>query len=785
MKSLILFFALVSASVLGNNTDPAILGNVTGTVMDRQFQEPIPYASVSVKNSEGELITGTVSSEDGSFVLDELKEGTYIFQIQFMGYKTYSQEVVISDRKKNFHLGKIFLEADIAELDDVEVVAERSTIEQRIDRKVVNVGKDLTTMGTTASDIMNNIPSVSVDHEGNIALRGNQNVRVLLDGKPTNVDAATLLKQIPSTSIKQIELITNPSAKYDPEGMSGIINIILHKNTSLGFNGDLSGGVTFGKEVSANSNLNLNYREGKFNFYTNLGVNSRNNEFNGQIIDLTDDSGEFIEILGGNDSYLLKTGLDFYMNDRNTFSFYTRQNKFYEEVDGTLRIRYPQQPGRDFTQFIDTEEENLSSTYNVVYRHTFPKEGHSLEIEIDHNQYSNDEISEFTYTGNNTPAPYTDDVDKTRKQTVANVDYVLPLSNKSKLELGGETRLLRSENSFISSNENLVNIFFDFNRDIHSFYTTYGQNFDRWSYQVGARFENYQVEAIQGGNNIYEDDYITLYPSAFLTYTPGEKNSFQMSYSRRVDRPSFNQVNPVRQIATPRLTVVGNPALEPQFTNSVEINYTRKLGRNSLTAGVFHRMINDQITQVMEQDPQNEERIILSFDNAGTSTSSGVELAANMKPAKFWDMSVNFNLYSQDLEGYIGTTYVEEDNTQYRLQTNHTFKLTKQFRFQLFGMYVGPQKTLQFDIEEFYFLNTGFRYSFLKDKATLSINFNDIFNTNENRITTDRPIPQSAYFKPDTQQVNIGFTYRFGGGKNSALQRKQRDDNTAKGSGMF
>lgn len=785
MKSLILFFALVSASVFGNSPDPAILGNVTGTVMDQQFQEPIPYASVSVKNAEGELITGTVSSEDGSFVLDKLKEGNYIFQIQFMGYKTYSQEVIISDRKKDFHLGKIFLEADIAELDDVEVVAERSTIEQRIDRKVVNVGKDLTTMGTTASDIMNNIPSVSVDHEGNIALRGNQNVRVLIDGKPTNVDAATLLKQIPSTSIKQIELITNPSAKYDPEGMSGIINIILHKNTNLGFNGDLSGGVTFGNEVSANSNLNLNYREGKFNFYTNLGVNSRNNVFNGQIIDLTDDSGEFIEISGGNDSYLLKAGLDFYMDDRNTFSFYTRQNKFYEEVDGTLQIRYPQQPARDFTQFLDTEEENLSSIYNVVYRHTFPKEGHSLEIEIDHNQYSNDEISEFTYTGNTPSMAYTDDVDKTRQQTVANMDYVLPLNNKSKLELGGETRLLRSENSFMSSNENLANVLFDFNRDIHSFYTTYGQNFDRWSYQIGARFENYKVEAIQGGNTIYEDDYITLYPSAFITFTPGEKNSFQMSYSRRVDRPSFNQVNPVRQIATPRLSVVGNPALEPQFTNSVELNYTRKLGRNSLTAGVFHRMINDNITQVMEQDPQNEERIILSFDNAGTSTSSGVELSANLKPANFWDMSVNFNLYSQDLEGYIGTTYVEEDNTQYRLQTNQTFKLTKQFRFQLFGMYVGPQKTLQFNIEEFYFLNTGFRYSFLKDKATLSVNFNDIFNTNENRITTDRPIPQSAYFKPDTQQVNIGFTYRFGGGKNAALQRKQRDDNTAKGGGMF
>ena len=702
-----------------------------------------------------------------------------------MGYKSFTQEVKVTGGNREIKIGIIYLDAEVAELDTIELVAERSTIEQRIDRKVINVGKDLTTMGTTASDIMNNIPSVSVDQDGNIALRGNQNVKVLLDGKPTTMDAATLLKQIPSTSIKQIELITNPSAKYNPEGMSGIINIILHKNSNLGFNGDLSGGVTFGKAVSGNSNLNLNYRKGKFNFYTNLGANWRRNEFNGQIIDLTDDSGELIALKGGNDSYLVKAGVDFYMDDRNTISFFTRQNKFYEDDDGTLSVRYPQEPARNFTQLMDTEEENLSSTYNAVYRHSFPNEGHSLEVEVDYNQYSNDEITQFNYTGANPFDAYTDDVDKTRNQTIANIDYVLPIKERSKLELGGETRLLRSENSFNTSNENLEDVLFDFDQDIHSFYSTFGQNFEQWSYQVGARLENYKVEAIQGGQNIYEDDYITLYPSAFISYTPGEKNSYQMSYSRRVDRPSFNQVNPIRDIATPRLVVMGNPELDPQFTNSLEINYTRKMGKNSLTAGVFHRIIDDNISQVMEQDPLNEERIILSFDNTGTSTSSGLELSANLKPTTFWDMSVNFNLYSQDLEGFVGTTYIEEENTNYRVQTSQMFKVTKQLRFQLFGMYVGTQKTIQFDIDEIYFLNAGVRYSFLKDKASLSVNFNDIFNTNEQNITTDRPIPQAAYFKPDSQKVNLGFTYRFGGGKNKALDRKQRDDNTSEGGGLF
>ena len=431
----------------------------------------------------------------------------------------------------------------------------------------------------------------------------------------------------------------------------------------------------------------------------------------------------------------------------------------------------------NYTQFADIDQENLSSTYNAIYRHTFPKEGHTLELEVDHNKYSNDEITNFTYTGATNNEAYTDDVDKTRTQTIANLDYVLPVSESIKIEAGAESRILRSENSYLSSNPQLNDILYDYNRDIYSFYTTFGQNFEKWAYQVGARAEKFEVEAIQEESVIFEDDYLTLYPSAFLSFTPGENNSFQLSYSRRVDRPSFNQVSPVRDISTPRLSILGNPELEPQFTNSVELNYTRKLGKSSLTAGVFHRIINDNITQVMYTDPVNPERIILSFDNAGTSESSGVELSASIKPTSFWDFNANFNLYSQILEGYIGTTYIEEDNTNYRVQTNHTFKLTKNLRFQLFGMYVGPQKTLQFDIEEFYFMNAGARYSFLKDKASLSVNFNDIFNTNEQNITTDRPYEQTAYFNPDTQQINVGFSYRFGGGKNRALERKQRDDN--------
>ena len=786
MKKFIFILMLLFISIPGKAApDPEIVGTVTGVIMDKEFKEPIPYATVSVKDSTGQIIEGTVSAVDGSFSLEKLPEGSYIFQIQFMGYKTFTKEVVVSEKKKSFDLGTIFLEAEVAQLDDVEVVAERSTIEQRIDRKIINVGKDLTTMGATAADIMNNIPSVSVDQDGNIALRGNTNVRVLLDGKPTNMDAATLLKTIPSSSIKKVELITNPSAKYNPEGMSGIINIVLHKNANLGFNGDLSAGVNIANHTRANANLNMNYRTGKFNFYSTLGVNSGENSIHGYIRDVETGATEYPDLILGNTSRLGKLGLDFYLDDKNTLSFYTNQNLSNFKGRGDFGLKFPQEPERNYTQLLNTDEENLSSTYNFDYRHNFAKEGHEIELEVDYNRYNNDENTVTDYTGESAPTSFEEDVDRTEKTILTNLDYVNPLTETTKVEAGAEVRLRRTDNNYNTTNENLQDVFYTYDRDIYSFYSTFGQELGKWSYQLGARLENYNVDAGQDGENIYEDDYFTLYPSAFVTFTPGEKSSYQLSYSRRVDRPSLGQVNPVRQLSTPRLTVKGNPALKPQFTNSVEFNYTQKIKKTSLSAGVFYRMTSDEISQIVEDDPENPEHIILTFDNIGDNDSYGVELSASIQPFHFWDLNANFNFYSQTLQGYIGSVYLEKENNYYRLQANNTFKITKQFRMQLFGMYQSEISELQFDIEDRYFVNIGARYSFWNDKASLSLNLNDAFDTQVQKFSTNLPSPQEGELKNESRNLYLGFTYRFGGGKNKALQRKQRDDNTANGGGMF
>lgn len=786
MKHLLIIFCTVLLPLSASSTPTNFNeGSISGTIMDKDFEEPIPYATISVHDSTGNLISGTVSTAEGDFNLNNLANGTYTLKVQFMGFTPASRDFAITSTQKHVDLGIVYMDPSISELDDVTVVAESSTIEQRIDRKVVNVGKDLTATGPSAADIMNNIPSVSVDMDGNLSLRGNQNVRILVDGKPTNMDAATLLKQIPSTSIKQIELITNPSAKYNPEGMSGIINIVLHKNTNLGFNGDVNAGVTIGEKIHSNAGLNLNYREGKFNFYTNLGLSNRNWMQDIEILNHTSNSAEYLYFEDANDGYLAKLGVDFYLDDKNIFSVYTNQNLSGEDMESVSDIRYFEEPELNYTQLMLMDQKNRSSTYNFDYRHLFDEDGHELEVEVDYNQYRNEDEADFSYQNSPILDPYEDEVEKEFNSTTVNVDYVLPIKQSGKLELGAESRIRKTKNDYLSSNSDLDNIFYTYNSDIHSLYATYGHSGEYWNYQVGARLENYSVKAEESNQEIFSDDRWTLYPSAFVTYTPGENNSFQASYSRRVDRPSLNQVSPLRQISTPRLTVTGNPELEPQYTNSLELNYTRKLGRHSITGGVFYRMIVDDINQIMEEDPTNPEHFILTFHNTEDNTAFGTEISGRLKPTNFWDLNMDFNLYSQTLKGVLAGMNIEEDNTFWRLQAHNTFKVSSRLRLQMLGMYMSRMKTLQFQIEDMYFVNLGARYNFWNDQASLSLNLNDIFNSRIQRLRAEVPQVQEGTFYWDSRTVYLGFSYRFGNNKARALERKQRDEGDSTGGGVF
>ena len=779
-------------------------GSITGKVIDNKTKEALPYVSIVVKEN-GTVIGGGITEDNGTFTVKNLPLKNLAVEIQFMGYKTQNLTAALSDAVKTVNMGTLSIKEEATTLDEVNIVKEVSTIEQKLDRKVITVGRDLTTAGGTASEIMNNIPSVNVDQDGKISLRGNANVRVLVDGRPTNMDPAQLLKQIPSTSIKKIELITNPSAKYNPEGMSGIINIVLHKNANDGFNGNFNAGITFGETPKVNNSLDMNYRTGKVNFFANVGSNS-GKYFNNGFVQRNDEIGsrQLIDVVNDNESVLGKFGMDYYLNDNNTISAYTNQN--YSTGDATIGtdIFYAPDPTKDVSQHSALDGDNRNNTYNLAFKHKFEKEGHTLDFEGNYNDTKNTQDVDYNTTFASKPSEsYHDGLVDKRKNTTLNLDYINPLNDKSTLELGAETRIIRSDNTYNSNNAAITkpedrNIAYNYDQDIYSAYATFGQKFEKFSYQLGARFESYKVNANSNGVNVFKDDYLTVYPSAYLTYTLNEKNMFQISYSRRVDRPSIEQATPIREFSTTLITSRGNSELKPQFTNSVELNYTKTFGQgSSITAGVFYRLINDEISRVLypnDETPNTEDQV-MSFRNFDHNNSYGFELSANYKILKWWDIQPAIDFSSLSQKGVVNI--VQPDNTSlasiksitanaFNARINSNFRVNDRLTFNMFGFYRGPVNGVQSNSKEMYKIDTGARYTLLDSKMSLSVRFSDMFKTMRYAFDSTNPYPQTGEFKWESRTVYVGINYMFGGGKNRAMARKQREDNTKQaGGGMF
>ena len=798
LVSLFFFFSFLQAQ---NTTQTTFgPGSISGRVIDKNSKQPIPYVNVSVK-LEGKIITGGITQDNGSFTIKNLELKDYTIEFQFMGYKKQTVAISLMSNKST-NLNTISLEEDVVQLEGVEIVKEKSTYEQKIDRKIINVGKDLISAGATAGEILNNIPSVSVDAQTNaISLRGNENVRVLIDGKPTNIDPAQLLKQIPSASIKQIELITNPSAKYNPEGMSGIINIVLYKNANQGFNGSINNGVTFAKTPKVNSSFDMNYKIGKFNFYGNYGFNHGLQQNNGFVNSHQPSAEKTVDFNFGNKniSHLYKIGVDYYLNDFNTLSVYTNQNLYLSSGNSTTTVDYESIAINDIIQTNNSHNKNPSGTYNLDFKHKFKKEGENIELEANYNRNKGGENSRFI-TISDASTSFINDINSINDNIKINIDYTNPLPKDAKLETGLETRIEDTKNDFDINQD--FNSDFRYKRTIHSAYATYGKQWTKWGYQVGARFENYAADATfnsvdsedsNGNGNTTEiitgtfnDKINTVYPSGYLSYKLSDNNSFNFNYSRRVDRPSIGQVNPIREWSTPTVTSVGNPYLKPQFTNSFELNYTRKTKIGAISSVVFYRIIKQEITRLVEVDPNDINRNILSFANFKDNNSYGAEISANLDFATWWSANIGTDIYFKKIRGTVTSQFVEKDVSIFNGRINNTFKATKNLRFQLFEMYRGQEQGLQFLKKSMYKTDVGASYNVQKGKGTISARASDVFNTMNFSFDGTLPYKQEGAFFWESRSIYVGYNYRFGGGKNTALQRKQRDKNeTQSGGGMM
>ena len=775
-------------------------GSITAVVIDSKTNEPFPYANLVIKNNNGKVITGGISGDDGRIFVRNIPYGAYLVEINFMGYEPVLKNIVLSAEKKVLNLGKIFLKEKLADLDEVLVVAENSTITQKIDRRVVNVGKDLTAVGTSASELLNNVPSVAVDPEsGSLSLRGNDNVRVLVDGKPANVDTAILLRQIPSSAIKSIEIITNPSAKYNPEGMSGIINIILHKHSRKGFNGALTTGVTRGHHWRSNAALNANYKKGKVNYFVNYGYDKRKRDVWSYLKTFPSESErDFIATIDM-DSHLLKTGVDVDFTDSFSLNLYTTQN--FSNGDDHSNTVLKDKDGREL---IHTDKaqglKRNGGDYDLTAAYLFDEEGdQKIELSANYSQGASPQSAEYKdkVDVSDKLRNYTEEVENDRQRILVNLDYTYQIGDDSKLELGLEYRGDDTKNSNettqgISSGkpEERSDDFFDFSRKIYSTYVNYNTRFGRFLAQMGLRFEDYNADATfrseyetKTTTMPYKDNIFKIYPSAFITYELNDDNQIQIGYSLRVGRPSVRQINPIRRWSSPKRISIGNPDLDPEFTNSVELNYNRNLKKGSFNVGVFYRNVQASISRVSNTDRNEDEAIIATYANMNDNHRYGAECNMSYAVTPWWRANGSANLYVQNERGEVDGESLTVTNTRYDFRLNNNLRYNKNLRFQISGMYRGPSKSIQSDRNAIWRLDIGGSWTVLKEKGTINLRMNDIFKGFSFRFENEKPFRQKGGFDFESRTISLGFTYLFG--EKSKKDRKRRSSEGFEGPDMM
>ncbi|WP_159090643.1 TonB-dependent receptor domain-containing protein [Aquimarina aquimarini] len=778
MKYLILLVSFLCSSItVGQN-----VGTISGTILDKNLQEPLAFSSVVVKDDKGTIVMGTITEDSGQFILTDLAPQTYTIEIEFIGYKSQQHSIELKSGVPVKDL-TIYLEENVEMLEGVLVTSQKSTIEQRIDRKIINVGKDLISQGPSAIDIMNNLPSVNVNSDGNITFRGSQNVRILIDGKLSNLEnSGDILQQIPSNTIKKIELITNPSAKYNPDGLNGIINVVLKKSGNTGWNLGVNSSVTIAQRERYNNGFSFNYKPGATNFYVEYANRFGDQITDGRVNRFDLNSNQTTRNINNRKSNNIKLGTDIYLSDKHTVSLFTNQNFYKAYFDGGKQVVFKQNESENFGLNDLLKRKNHTQIYNLDYKWLFDKDTHFLELEADYNNYNSDMANSFDFSGNTKTPFYNENIEDQRTVLTLNIDYSLPISSNSKIELGAETRINAIDNTYSVSNPNLLNSVLNYDRDIFSSYFMWGSSLGKFKFNLGSRFEYYLVNASFDQETMavtnFDQKLFNVFPSIFVEYKANleSPHQYQLSYGRRIERPSFNQINPIRQVTTPQIIATGNLQLIPQFSNALEVNYLYRFAKNSISLSGFYRKIEDEINRIGIFDQQDPNLLRLSYDNFESNDAYGLEIGMNFEITDWWRFNSNLELYSREQQGIIDGIGVSVQNTLANIKLTNSFKISKNIRASLFGFYSGRQEVLQYELKPNYYMNAGLRYNFAKGKGSLSINVNDVFGTQRFAFETYRTVFQEGEFLRDTQQLFIGASYRFGG-KVRSISRKKRDKN--------
>jgi outer membrane receptor protein involved in Fe transport len=765
-------------------------GLVKGIVQDSVSSSSLSLASIRVFNSaDKKLAKGDISSEQGMFSI-RLPFGSYYAEIEFMGYKMFrSKEFFLSKENPEYNIGQIRLISSANTLEQVVVQAEKSSMQLSLDKKIFNVGKDLANAGGSASDILTNIPSVSVDPEGNVKLRGSDNVRILIDGKPSGLvsfKGGSGLQQLQASMVERVEIITNPSARYEAEGMAGIINIILKKDKRQGFNGSFE--ITTGTPTNFGGAANLNYRHKKINFFINYGIAYRRTPGLGNIYqELYERDTTFIlkqnntqKLTGFNNN--IRGGLDYYFSESSvlTASYLFRRS----DVNRLTDIRY-----EDYfftssnlqgisTRRQDEDEIEPNSEYSLIYKRSFAKKGHELTAEVkylDNWENSNQLFTQSFFNKNGVEdfskaIIQTSENDEYEKQWLFQVDYIKPIGKEGKFETGLRTSFRDMVNDYIVSEKNaaggydplpgLDNVFL-YKENIHAAYGILGNKSNKISYQAGLRAEWTDVKTIlKETNEENPRNYVNLFPSAHLSFELPHEHAIQVSYSRRVRRPFYNDLSPFMTFSDSRNFSSGNPDLDPEFSNVMEIGHIKYFDKGAITSSIYYRDTRKKIDRIRIVDEEGNSRT--KPENLNSEKAFGVEFTSNYAVLSWWKLDFNANFFYADIDGSnILKTYQASTYSWFLRQTSR-FTLPKNFDIQLRGNYEAPQKTAQGKRKALYYADLSMTKDVFKSNGTLNLSILDIFNSRKGRSITNGPnFYTDANFQGRRRQLNLTLSYRI------------------------
>ena len=806
---IVAFFIISHSFVMGQKNLNSIL--VSGKIIETQTNLPLEYATITFfSRVENKVKSGGITDLDGNFSIP-IPQGIYDVSVEYFSFENIKKLNINFNQDTN--LGTLKMNSDLQALDAVDIIVDKTTVEIKLDKKIYNVGRDLTIRGGSVSDVLDNIPSVSVDIEGNVALRGNGNVRILINGKPSGLvglNSTDALRQLPADAIEKVEIITSPSARYDAEGTAGILNIILRRSKILGLNGAVIINSGYPNQLGASGNIN--YRTGSANIFNNSGYFYRESPGSSGV------KTEFFNTEYDEDGILIQDSPNTFRNEFRTFE---RIRKGFNSNTG---VEWYITPTTSLTTaFLATKSDNSNESFNrsetLDLTGTIISESvrYDPETELDQTtqfsvnfdkQFHGNREHRLTFdfqVENNSEDErsiiYNDGIAAERVRTIEDQkrvliqsDFTFPINDKTRLEVGYNGRFstnntaysleFAEDDSFILDT-NISNVLV-YKENVNAVYTQYGSKVkDKFSFLLGLRMEATNITISQLSSNEYSNsNYIGLFPTVNLGYEFSENQNLTIGYNRRISRPRSRFLNPFPSRSSATNLFQGNPNISPSYSNGVDIGYLNTLEKITLNTSLYYNHATDVFTYISED---TGDEVVINGEsvpvirrgpiNLAEDDRLGFEFTLTYRPSKKWNMNANFNLYRSAVKGnYKGLSY-DSENLGWFVRLNNKYTLPKNIEWQTRLSYSGPTVDAINRREGIFSSNMAFSKDLFKEKASITLNINDLFNTQRRNLESTTPTFYSdGYYRWRVRSYSLSFTYRFNQAKKRPKQGQYGSD---------